>query len=1045
MLNWHMKFALLLIVTFLCLGWGDLLISNHRAVYASDVNWQTVGEAGFSEGAVAAGNSMITTVSIDVDEGVPYVAYADESKGGRLVVQAYNGAIWEFVGEENGISDNEASGISLVLYDGTPYVAYTGEEDFGPDKVYVKKYNGTTWESLGSEVGYTSATTTSLSVYEGTPYVAFVNNSTGSIGAYSFSGGGWSSLGSSGLSRGSSVSIDVYEGTPYLGYRSLTPQAIVAKLNGSIWESLEQASLSTVGSQKTIMQLDNGTPYVAYFTPQSKATVTKYIGEDGWESVGTPEFSPNGSYTAFAMDVGIPYFGFRDSSSSEKATVMTFDGSVWKTVGTAGFSQGEVGNLAFTIDDGSAYLAYIDEANGDKATVMKYDLYQIAEFADQTLAHLKTGYVSGTQEKKKITIQRAYSGKLDNLTVRLTGKDADSFTISQPLEATLDNMTPETTFTVQAKDTLGRGTYTATIVVEADHARAQEFAVTQSVLLQTAKPSAEPLGGRVPHGETVTLTTTTAGAAIHYTTDGSEPTSSSAEYTSPIEVTADMTIKAIAVKDGMMDSEVMEEHYTIQASEQVARPAATPAGGAVETGTAIALATVTSGAKVYFTTDGSEPTSSSAEYTSPIEVTADMTIKAIAVKDGMMDSEVMTEQYTIATKLEPTNLTASAGDRSVTLKWNEVIGKGTVTYMVYQVEGSSAPDDPANWRPIQATIMDSSYTVTGLTNGKPYTFAVKANDAEGDSDFSNIATATPRATPESGGSGGSRDRPVPVLSDDAHLTELQVWADDINLTLSPAFSSGVMKYRGDTEAEQVDIMVKRADSGAKVMLRDKVLMNRATVDLEEGDNTFVLIVQAENGTKKNYTLTLTRKALLPAEPAEFTDIAGHWAESEIKRATSESIVNGYPNSVFKPNHPITRAEFTVMLANVLELEGEGATLVFSDIDQTGWANPALAQAVQEGIVTGYEDGSFRPNAPITRAEVAVMVARALKVNDKAYASTSFTDDKDIPQWAKASVEAIHQQGLVNGREGERFVANDKATRAETTIILLRMLETKRDS
>ncbi|WP_243014980.1 chitobiase/beta-hexosaminidase C-terminal domain-containing protein, partial [Brevibacillus borstelensis] len=80
----------------------------------------------------------------------------------------------------------------------------------------------------------------------------------------------------------------------------------------------------------------------------------------------------------------------------------------------------------------------------------------------------------------------------------------------------------------------------------------------------------------------------------------------------------EMTIKAIAAKDGMLDSEVMEEHYTILSPEQVAKPVADPSGGAVPSGTRVTLSTATEGATIYYTTDGSTPSRSSMEYTAPI-------------------------------------------------------------------------------------------------------------------------------------------------------------------------------------------------------------------------------------------------------------------------------------------------------------------------------------------------------------------------------------------------------------------------------------------
>ena len=584
--------------------------------------------------------------------------------------------------------------------------------------------------------------------------------------------------------------------------------------------------------------------------------------------------------------------------------------------------------------------------------------------------------------------------------------------------------------TIEIKVTAENGQHTSTYTLNIQRLPAGQ---------EAAQPVADPSGGSVPSGTKVILSTSTDGATIHYTTDGSEPTSSSAEYTAPIEVTAEMTIKAVAVKDGMLDSEVMEEHYTVLMPAQVAQPVADPIGGSVPSGATVTLGTSTDGATIYYTTDGSEPTRSSAGYTAPIEVTVEMTIKAVAVKDGMLDSEVMEEHYTIAMIPAPTNLTASAADRSVTLKWDGVTGTGSVTYAVYQAEGSSTPIDPLDWKLTQADITASSYIVTGLTNGKTYAFVVKAVSAEGASDYSNVVIAVPKATEGNGGTdGGYVGR---TLSNNADLADLQIWARGELLKLSPAFDSSTIEYTARTEVEQVELVVKGAHSAAKVIWDGKLTTDRIKIDLEEGKNTFVLTIQAENGTKKNYTLTIYRETPTPSKPMfEFTDIAGHWAENDIKRAVEKGMVGGYPDGTFKPNNSVTRAEFTVMLVDILKLDGIGAALPFKDQGKIGaWAERAVALAVQAGIVNGYDDGSFRPDAQITRAEMAMMVAKALGLTIDENATTAFADDKDIPIWAKGAVQAIRELEIVSGRGGNHFVPNDKATRAEAVVMLLRML------
>ncbi|WP_234405013.1 S-layer homology domain-containing protein [Paenibacillus bouchesdurhonensis] len=180
---------------------------------------------------------------------------------------------------------------------------------------------------------------------------------------------------------------------------------------------------------------------------------------------------------------------------------------------------------------------------------------------------------------------------------------------------------------------------------------------------------------------------------------------------------------------------------------------------------------------------------------------------------------------------------------------------------------------------------------------------------------------------------------------------------------------------------------------------------------------------------------------MPKEEITFTDISRHWAEAQIRQAVEQGTVSGYPDGTFKPNSRVTRAEFTLMLMNAINSRGESTELRFGDVQEIGtWAQTAVAQSAASGIVTGYSDGTFRPNASITRAEMAAMIARALKLQLDTNVSTGFSDDEAIPQWAKGSIEAIRELSIVNGRGGNRFVPDDTATRAEAAVMLLRMLE-----
>jgi hypothetical protein len=210
--------------------------------------------------------------------------------------------------------------------------------------------------------------------------------------------------------------------------------------------------------------------------------------------------------------------------------------------------------------------------------------------------------------------------------------------------------------------------------------------------------------------------------------------------------------------------------------------------------------------------------------------------------------------------------------------------------------------------------------------------------------------------------------------------------------------------------------------------------NDISVEVNHFSKYAALVVNKANG------MPVVDKTTDPTTEISFTDISGHWAEVSIKEAVRERIVTGYPDETFKPGNTVTRAEFSVMLMNALKSTDAGAELIFTDTAWIGdWAKKAVSQAVQAGIIRGYQDGSFRPNAKMTRAEMAAMIASALELSTKDIPTTSFSDDKAIPAWAKSSIEALKELGIVKGIGAGEFNPSAQTTRAEAVIVLMNML------
>ncbi|WP_282936535.1 S-layer homology domain-containing protein [Paenibacillus sp. RC67] len=162
----------------------------------------------------------------------------------------------------------------------------------------------------------------------------------------------------------------------------------------------------------------------------------------------------------------------------------------------------------------------------------------------------------------------------------------------------------------------------------------------------------------------------------------------------------------------------------------------------------------------------------------------------------------------------------------------------------------------------------------------------------------------------------------------------------------------------------------------------------------------------------------------------FSDVSTHWAAREIGNWSQKGIINGYEDGTFKPNVPISRAEFVSLVNRVLAYPRE-ATQTFPDVSSSAWYSKDISKAAAAGIVFGDDNGNFKPEAPISRQEAAVILSRAfdLKAHDKK-ASDRFADAGTIASWSKDHVNALVEGGYVSGREDGRFDPLANITRAE---------------
>ncbi|MFF2533229.1 S8 family serine peptidase [Brevibacillus sp. NPDC058079] len=197
-------------------------------------------------------------------------------------------------------------------------------------------------------------------------------------------------------------------------------------------------------------------------------------------------------------------------------------------------------------------------------------------------------------------------------------------------------------------------------------------------------------------------------------------------------------------------------------------------------------------------------------------------------------------------------------------------------------------------------------------------------------------------------------------------------------------------------------------------------------------------VRLNSGTAfkyESYRLTVTQQKLI----AGYRDISDHWARSEIVRLSSRDIVNGFNDASFKPNQAVTRAEFATMLLKSMRATGSKVATTytgkttFRDMPKRHWAYHNLGVAYQLGILKGYPKNEMKPDQPISRAEMAVMIARA---RDVLMYNRGTSNYQDVPtsHWASPAIEALTSRKWVNGY-GSSFKPNGRATRAEVVVVL----------
>jgi N-acetylneuraminic acid mutarotase len=266
-----------------------------------------------------------------------------------------------------------------------------------------------------------------------------------------------------------------------------------------------------------------------------------------------------------------------------------------------------------------------------------------------------------------------------------------------------------------------------------------------TINLPAATPVILPAAGTYSLAQSVTITDSTTGATIYYTTNGTTPTASSTVYTGAISVSATETIEAIAIASGFSNSAVASAAYTINLAA-AATPVISPAAGSYSSAQSVTITDATAGATIYYTTNGTTPTASSAVYSGAISVSTTETIEAIAVASGFSSSAVATADYVVP--LPPPSFTLTASPSPLVIQTGSsgttvitVTPTGGFTGTLSFTCGTLPTDATCSFAPSSLTVPSNAPLTTTLTVGTTGTAAAALRGGPGGNYLPEIVVA----------------------------------------------------------------------------------------------------------------------------------------------------------------------------------------------------------------------------------------------------------------------------------------------------------------
>ena len=172
--------------------------------------------------------------------------------------------------------------------------------------------------------------------------------------------------------------------------------------------------------------------------------------------------------------------------------------------------------------------------------------------------------------------------------------------------------------------------------------------------------------------------------------------------------------------------------------------------------------------------------------------------------------------------------------------------------------------------------------------------------------------------------------------------------------------------------------------------------------------------------------------------ASFSDIGEHWAKDSILNWVEKGLISGYSDGTFRPDRAITRAEFIYIINRAYGFNDtvSPAEITYSDVPADEWFYSSIRVAKAVGYITGYDNGTMRPNNSITREEAAVVITKLNNLTPDASKAVGFKDSSSFESWSKPYIGAVAEATYMKGDTEGNFNPTQNLTRAEAVVLLI---------